>query len=219
MKTTLSAWRKTINYDIHEKINSIMAHLSIKADKLKKITEYVEFLMEQNENLNLVSRKLDVKTVIEEHIYDCLAPWEMFCDFRSITDLGTGAGLPGILLAILFDEKKTHLVEKSVKKTIFLKDVVKKLELRNVIIENRLVAETVINTEIITCRGFKSISEILDMTKKFYKNDGKYFLYKGRMEKIDEEINDAMKKYKFKYKIIKTAPEIEKERHMVEIHA
>ena len=77
-----------------------MAHLSIKADKLKKITEYVEFLMEQNENLNLVSRKLDVTTVIDEHIYDCLAPWKMFGDYESITDLGTGAGLPGILITI-----------------------------------------------------------------------------------------------------------------------
>jgi 16S rRNA (guanine527-N7)-methyltransferase len=162
-----------------------------------------------------MSRKLDIQTIVNEHIYDCIAPWTLFNEYGSITDLGTGAGMPGIILSILFPDSKIVLIEKSVKKSMFLLEAIDILKLKNVIVENMTVPEAVIKTDVITCRAFKPLCEIISMTKKYFNGGGKYVLYKGRMEKINEEIDEANRKYKFKYEILKTASSMEKERHIV----
>jgi 16S rRNA (guanine527-N7)-methyltransferase len=215
-KTISSGWRKTINKnELAGLIKSAVSGLDISDGKVDKIADYTEFVLEKNQSLNLMSRQLDVNTVVSEHIYDCLAPWNMFKKFSSVTDLGTGAGMPGILLAILLPETKIVLIEKSIKKSMFLHEVVEFLGLKNILIENKTVPEVVIKTEVITCRAFKPLMEILSMTKSYFNGGGKYVLYKGRMDKITEEISEANSKFKFKYEIIKTAPGIEKERHVI----
>jgi 16S rRNA (guanine527-N7)-methyltransferase len=219
MKTISSDWRKVIEKSKIKRLSEfIFSELEINEECSSLIVDYIDILLEKNQMLNLISRKLDLETVINEHIYDCVSPWMLFKDYGSITDIGTGAGLPGILLAILFGDEKIVLVEKSVKKSLFLKETAGKLGLKNIEIENKVLSETKIKTDVITCRAFKSIAEILSMTKKYFNSGGRYLLYKGRMDKIKEEISEAEKYFSFNYEIGISAKNIKKERHVVTIN-
>ena len=138
-----------------------------------------------------------------------------FKEYSSITDLGSGGGLPGLLLSIIFPEKKFYLIEKSTKKAIFLKNAIDYIDLKNVIIIHGLVNEQKIQSQIITCRAFKDINAILSFTKYFLDNGGIYILYKGKRELIENELLHAKRQFKIKA-IIKKISEIKtKERHIV----
>lgn len=180
----------------------------------ENLEKYIYFLLLKNKELNLMSRKLEITTIINDHIYDCLAAAGYFKDYSTITDIGTGGGLPGILLAIIFPGKKITLVEKSPKKAQFLNQVTEYIGLTNVTIHNVLVNEHEYDSEIITCRAFKPINVILDLTPHFFKQGKKYILYKGKKTKILEEIR-AAKKFKFTYEISQLTEFQDKERHIV----
>ncbi len=179
------------------------------------VLNYLNFLTDKNTELNLFSRKLDAGDLITDHFLDCLAGWEFFKEYSSVTDLGSGGGLPGILLGIVFRDKKIVLVDKSVKKTMFLKNAVECLQMDNVNVVNDVVTGKIIKTEAVTCRAFKSIDEILGMTKDFFNRNGVYVLYKGTMQKINEELNEAGRKFRFGSTVKRVGLMKEKERHIV----
>jgi 16S rRNA (guanine527-N7)-methyltransferase len=156
--------------------------------------------------------------LIVDHIFDCLVGWKYFIDYSSIADLGTGGGLPGILLGIIFNEKRIVLVDKSIKKTLFLTDTVKGLGLKNITVVNDVINDKVLNVDAVTCRAFKSISEIIRMTEKFFNKNGKYILYKATIVKINEELNEAKNKYNFNYSINKVDLIQGKERNIILIN-
>jgi len=185
----------------------------------QKIEDYLNLLIKKNNELNLISRKLTIEDIILEHIYDSLEPYKMFSNYKEITDIGSGGGLPGIPLAIIFPDKKITLIDKSPHKISFLKEVKEKLKLSNVYIEGGLVSEKRFLGDIITCRAFKSIIEILTLTKESFNNGIIYLLYKGRMEKIEEELTYAKTIFNFNNDIKKVAPLINKERYVVFIKA
>jgi 16S rRNA (guanine527-N7)-methyltransferase len=183
----------------------------------ESIFKFIDFLLSKNNELNLVSRKLTLNEIINDHIIDCLAGFTYFKPYSTITDLGSGGGFPGIILALIFHEKKIILVEKSPKKFQFLNETKKLLKINNVELHNGLVEELKINSEVVTCRAFKDIKTIIDMTKKFYDNKGIYILYKAKMEKIEDELNITKQKYNLNYTINKLDMIKEKERHIVVI--
>lgn len=194
-------------------LKDILDNLKI-SNYYKEIEEYVNLLTLENNKLNLFSRKITKDILLKEHIEDCLLPYHYFESYNSITDVGTGGGLPGLLFAIIFPQKKISLIEKSPKKVSFLESVKKRLNLKNVQIILNNVENIDINSEVITCRAFKSICEIINSTKKFFDNNGIYILYKGRMEKIKEEINGC-KNINFNYNIYRLENDFNKERHII----
>ena len=184
-------------------------------DYYESILKYLIFLLQENKNLNLISRKLDIKTIIYDHIYDSLLGYNFIKKHSSITDVGTGAGLPGILLGIIFPQKRINLVDKSPKKVLFLKKTVKLLCLNNVEVYERILNEYKIETNVLTCRAFKDINSILYMTKEFFNSGGIYILFKGKTNKINEEINSAERNFNLSIDIKRIEEIKEKERHMV----
>jgi 16S rRNA (guanine527-N7)-methyltransferase len=179
------------------------------------VKNYIDLLILKNQELNLVSRRMTIDELISDHIYDCLAGFKYFSGYVSITDLGTGAGLPGILLALVYPQKKIILIEKSPKKSNFLREAAGKLNLKNAEIINALAADSKIKTESVTCRGFKDINSILSMTEGFLRNNGVYILYKARIDTINEELTAAKERFKFSYSINKIDEIKDKERHIV----
>lgn len=180
------------------------------------IGRFLDFVLEKNQTLNVISRKLTQEEIIFEHIYDCLAGFDFFHKYEKIADIGTGGGFPGILLGIAFPNKKILLVEKSPKKTNYLNEAIKHLNLRNTIVQNTSVELAKIDVDVITCRAFKTLKEIISMTPMHYKSGKPYVLYKARRERIETELNDASTIYPNSSHIHTIAPLLkDKERHLV----
>ena len=196
-------------------IQEILTKCELPIIKADAIDNFFQYILNANTELNLFSRKLTVDDILTDHIQDCLIGAKYFANYTEIADLGSGGGFPGLLLAIVFPEKQFQLYEKSVRKCEYLNQAKRDLHLSNVNINNNLVAQSKINSEVITCRAFKSTIEILDMTKAFFAKSGQYILYKGRLETINEELALASKKYKFDFSVEKLGDRQDKQRNMV----
>ena len=129
--------------------------------------------------------------------------------------MGSGGGFPGLLLGIAFPDKIVHLVEKSPKKGAYLNEAVKTLGLKSVRVHSCLVNDFKEATDVFTCRAFKSVAEIVQMTMPYFKKGTPYLLFKGRKETIDMELSQ-IKGLKYTTKLEKICPEIkDKERYML----
>ncbi|MEK2644574.1 16S rRNA (guanine(527)-N(7))-methyltransferase RsmG [Bdellovibrio sp. BCCA] len=198
-----------------EQRTPLFLQLGFREEALPQLKAYVDLLWAANEDLNLVSRKMTFEELIDNHVIDCLLPLKRFPkNIKSAADFGAGGGLPGVIYAIQFPEVKYHLYEKSPKKQEFLtccKTIAPNLEIHGEI------PKELKGVELVTARGFKPIDVILEVSRDYYKKNGKYFLLKARKEKIDEEITLARKKFKdLKVEIEPLAsPVLEVERHLV----
>ena len=199
-------------------VQTILTECSISEQFADKTAEFLHYIMQANQTLNLMSRKLTSDDILTDHIRDCLIGAKFFTEYHNIADLGTGGGFPGILLAIVYPDKHFDLFDKSVRKCEYLQNAKRDLKLRNIDIHNGLIAETDIKNDVITCRAFKPIPEIVDMTKKYFGRGGQYILYKGRMETITEELTLLQKRYKADSTIVPLDNLNDKERNIVLLH-
>jgi len=148
-----------------------------------------ELLQEWNQKMNLTSVDTD-EGILYRHVLDSLSA--ITCaDFnaaRSLADVGTGAGFPGIPLKIIFPHLRLTLIEATRKKTVFLEEVVKKLGLTDVsVVWNR--SENIRNNDkydIITARAVAKLPELIKNTSVLLKIGGKFIVFK--QENIEEEL-------------------------------
>lgn len=198
-----------------EKRSPLFIELGFNEAALPKLKNYVDLLWSANEELNLISRKMTFEELIDNHIVDCLLPLKHFPkDIKVAADFGAGGGLPGVIYAIQFPEVKYHLYEKSPKKQEFLnkcKSIAPNLSVHGEI------PKDLKDVQLVTARGFKPVDVILEVSRDYYKNGGKYFLLKARKEKIDEEFVLAKKKFKeLQTEVIPLkSPVLDVERHLV----
>ena len=146
---------------------------------LNKLTEYKNILLKENQNMNLIG-KSTIIDLDERHLLDCIQIVKYLPQHeKSLMDVGTGAGLPGIILSII-GFKNLHLVEKSPKKSLFLENCKLRLGL-NYVVHNKSITEiSNLNVDCITARAFASIEKIISMTKKIINNQTMFILLKGR---------------------------------------
>ncbi len=125
-----------------EFINEVkLLGINIDDNKLSKLEEYYEILKEENTKYNL-TRIIDKKDVYLKHFYDSLTICKTInIDSKNVCDLGSGAGFPGLVLAIFFQDSKLTLIESNGKKCKFLNLVKEKLNLDNVNVLNVRVEE------------------------------------------------------------------------------
>ena len=125
-----------------------------------------------------------------------------FIDFNlnSVADLGTGAGFPGLVVEIFNKNKAFHvkLYEKSPVKRRFLTGVIKKLSLNAEVLGD--VRDEVIDSEIIICRAFKKLDQIIQVSREIAKKPHKLMILKG--QNAQEEINKTLKTKKYSYKLV-----------------
>lgn len=189
--------------------------LGFNTDSILKLKDYVNLLWSSNEELNLISRQMSFEDLIDNHVLDCVLTLPHFPkSIRSVADFGSGGGMPGVIYAIQFPEIEFHLYEKSIKKQQFLNKC--KTLASNIHIHGDIPLHLK-NIDLVTARAFKPLDVILDMSRSYYQNGGKYFLLKGRKEKIEEELALSKKKFKdLKIKIVALkSPVLEVERHLV----
>ena len=146
---------------------------------LTKLSEYKKILLKENETMNLIG-KSTIIDLDERHLLDCIQIVKYLPRHeKSVMDIGTGAGLPGIILSII-GFKNLHLVEKSPKKSSFLENCKLRLGL-NYVVHNKSISEiSNLNIDYVTARAFASIEKIISMTKKIINKQTKFILLKGK---------------------------------------
>jgi len=157
----------------------IKENFQYSADIYTKLLEYKKLLLDANEHMNLIGKS----TIIEfdqRHLLDCMQIHRYMPDKNKLTiDLGTGAGLPGILLSII-GYKNLHLIEKSPKKSAFLESCKLRLGLDYTIHNQPLAEISLSNARYIVARAFAPISKILSLTKQMVTDQTQYVLLKGK---------------------------------------
>lgn len=164
-----------------------------------KLKEYVELLLNWNKRMNLIGKSTE-PDIWNRHILDSAQLMNLLekndINYSSCVDIGTGAGLPGIVLSIL-GVKNMVLIEKSPLKCNFLKEA-KKISENNVEIINDAI-ENVGNRrfDIVFSRALADLSKLLGYSVKLLKPGGKCIFLKGK--KLEEELFVAKKLYDFEY--------------------
>ena len=131
-------------------------------DKLEK---YLAILCKWNKTRNLVSRNLS-KVELAKHIYDCICLMPLLDD-EPIIDIGTGAGLPGIIISIMDKNKSVTLIEPNKKKISFLLHIQADMGLKNLIIKEERIENAVFNSEgIIVARAFTEPNKFIQILEK-----------------------------------------------------
>jgi len=157
---------------------------------IEKAAEHLHLIVTANEYMNL-TRITDPREAAIKHIFDCVAPWRYFLGATSILDAGTGAGFPGIPLAIVMPEVRFTLAESTQKKARFVESVVEALELDNVEVKGER-AEQIAETQrpgIVTARAVAPFHKIVDLFAKTVNRGTKLILYKG--PEVDAELAEA----------------------------
>lgn len=165
-------------------------------NKLNKLEEYYSLLKEENKKYNL-TRIIDKQNVYLKHFYDSLTITKIISiDNQSICDLGSGAGFPGLVLAICFPNTSITLIESNGKKCHFLNLVKDKLKLNNVVVLNTRVEEYAKNNreifDIVTARAVAPLKHLLEYGIPLVKVNGYFIAMKAN---IDNEINNINNYY------------------------
>ncbi len=126
---------------------------------------------------------------IEENILDSLYPLNFIEKYESFADIGTGAGYPGLILAMALRDMKSYLIEPRIKRVSFLNFVKASLKLDNLtVICSRVEQVKDLQVDLITSRAVTNTSLLLDITKNIKKENSSYLFYKGSMLKSEIEI-------------------------------
>ena len=167
-----------------------------------KIKTFINLALDFNKTHNIFSREA-YDEVYENDILDCKPLIDHIKKNKSLLDLGSGGGFPGILLSITRPENKISLLESNNKKCYFLKKVTHELNLKNTKIINKTITKKneLGKFDIITSRAFATIKKTIDLTKTNTHQNTKYLLLKGKVSNIKKELKDIDKNM-FRYEII-----------------
>jgi 16S rRNA (guanine527-N7)-methyltransferase len=179
-----------------------------KDNTINKLKEFSGELLIYNSRYNLISKNTE-KSLWSRHILDS-AQLLSFIDFSSqhnLADLGSGGGFPGLVLAICNSNSKFHvkLYEKSPVKREFLNNMINKLNL-NAKVEENVYSEE-ISANYITCRAFKKLKEIINISRENTVKPHKLIILKGK--NAQEEINNVSLGTKYKYKLEKSITSVD----------
>ena len=168
--------------------------------QLEKLYLYKEMLVEWNDKINLTAIT-DDEEIIVKHIVDSLQIVKYIKEKQRIIDVGTGAGLPGIIIAIYFEGKiEITLFDALNKRILFLQDVINKLGLKNVQAVHGRAEETAKLNEyreaydVVVSRAVARLNVLLELTVPFVKVNGTCLYMKA--DKTEQELNESVKAIK-----------------------
>ena len=182
---------------------SKISHLNVSRETCNELESLISMIQEKNKKINIISKKMWEKSAIRErHIIDSAQIID-FVDLNSNTtsDLGTGGGMPGLIVAIAMkkikNSMKIHLYEKSHHKCVFLKEVSKKMSLNTEVIQKDIFKIKNIETGTIMSRAFKPMPVILNIiNKNFQKYKNIIFFMGSNGRKI---LSDVLKEWELDF--------------------
>ena len=178
-------------------------NLNVPRETFLDFENYISMILEKNKKINIISQKTaSKKAIIERHIIDSAQIID-FVDLNSntTTDIGSGGGMPGIIIAIILKNMKNnmnvHLYEKSYHKSHFLKEVSEKLNLNTKVFQKNIFETKNLETGTIMSRAFKPMPMVLNLV---YQNFSKFKNLICFMGKSGRKIfENSKKKWELEY--------------------
>ena len=189
-----------IDSNIYKINRNLLSNVS--RETLNELEVYSNSIISKNKTLNLISKSTE-KIIKNRHIEDSAQTIDFIDkkDIKICTDLGSGAGLPGIVLSILMKPKKPMFkvifYEKSYHKSIFIKEMTKKFKLTSEVNRKNIFDEKNLSTDVIISRAFKPLPIIFQIAQTNFKNFKYIILFLGKSGK--KILEDALKIWRFDY--------------------
>jgi len=178
---------------------SRIPNLNVSRETCNDLETLILMIQEKNREINIISKKMTEKDLIRErHIVDSAQIID-FIDLNSSTtcDLGTGGGMPGLIIAIVMkniqNNMKVNLYEKSFHKCGFLREVTKKLNLNTEVIQKDIFTVKDIETGTIMSRAFKPMPVILDLVNLNFSKFKNIILFMGSSGR--KILNETLKEW------------------------
>ena len=176
--------------------------INVSRETMEELEEYKNDILDSNKEFNLISKSSE-KDIIFRHIVDSAQTIDFVDknDIKICTDIGSGAGLPGVVLGILMKQKKPVFkmifYEKSYHKSNFIKEMAQKYKLNSKIYKKNIFDEKNLKTDVIISRAFKPLPIIFEIAFKNFVNFKYIILFLGKSGK--KILKDALKIWNFDY--------------------
>jgi len=179
----------------------IVSEFDLNKTQVDKIDFYLSYLIEHNKHTNLVG-KSTIENIWDRHVLDCLQLTKYIINKKlKILDLGTGAGLPGVLFSIA-GYQKVLMVDSVKKKTDFVRKIIKELSLTAKIQNKRIEKTPTSQHDIIVSRALAPLVKLLTYARMYSNKNTTSLFLKGR--NAISEIDIASKVYFFEFEKIKS---------------
>jgi len=182
---------------------SKISNLNVSRETCNELESLISMIQKKNKEINIISKKMHKKDAIRErHIIDSVQIID-FVDLNCNTtcDLGTGGGMPGLIVAIVMkklkNQMKINLYEKSYHKCIFLKEVSKKLNLNTEVIHKDIFTVKNIETGTIMSRAFKPMPVILNLVNENFNKFKNIIFFMGNTGR--KILNETLKVWEMEY--------------------
>lgn len=154
----------------------------------EKLLDYLGLMFKWNAVYNLTSLR-DPMQMVTHHLLDSLAAVPAFARAHNVLDVGSGGGLPGIVLAIVRPDMNVSMIDTVHKKTAFLTQVKAELALANVTVYTMRVEQLQVSDkfDVITSRAFADLSDFVNWSSHLLADGGRYIALKGVAPKDEQE--------------------------------
>ena len=176
--------------------------IELTEEQLNKLDQFYHLMLEWNEKINL-TRITEEQDVYLKHFYDSLTLNKVvdLKNTKTLCDVGTGAGFPGIVLKIVFPNLKITLIDSLQKRVNYLNEVIKELDLKEIEAIHSRGEDYKGSFDVVTSRAVANIQSLVDYTMHLVSKEGIFVAMKGN---IEEELTEEVKnKLQRKYNILK----------------
>ena len=189
--------------------------ITVSAQQVEQLLCYHQLLLKWNKAYNLTAIR-EPMAMIDRHLIDSLGVVS-FVDAKQLIDVGTGGGMPGVIIAIMCPQVSVTLLDSNGKKTRFLQQVKMQMQLDNItVVQSRLEAyKPEQSFDQITSRAFATLADMVDKSQQLLADNGEYIAMKGQYP--HQEIEQLNKDYKVSAVLPLEIPFADGQRHLVRI--
>jgi 16S rRNA (guanine527-N7)-methyltransferase len=179
-------------------ISGVCAHFNVSRETSERLQQYLSLLLKWNQKINLVS-KSTIEHAAVRHFADSIQLWNLRPDFGSWADIGSGAGFPGMVLAILASETeeapKFHLVESDARKCAFLRNVSRETNVPVKVHTNRVEDIHDLKVDVVSARALAPVAQLLAYSENLIHDSSIGLYLKG--QNCDNELEEASRSWTF----------------------
>ena len=182
---------------------SLLKNQNVSRETYKDFETFISMLKKKNEEINIISKKTaKIQEIRQRHIVDSAQIIDFVdLNYGIVTDLGSGGGMPGIIVSIMIknlkDSTRVHLYEKSYHKSNFLRKVSRDLKLNTKVVQENIFEEHNLVSGTIMARAFKPLPIVLDLVYKNFSNYRNLILFMGKNGK--KILKETLKSWDFDF--------------------